>query len=295
MHPNLIAMNAFSRSWLLTKLTFDVINKDRELIGFALLSFFFSTLFAVAMIFPTVIATLMEEGFDQESLHFFEYLMIFLTYFGLAFIATFFNVCVVYTTKVRFSGGNATFGESIKFAVSKIGLIVQWSLLSASVGLLMRVLHNLASRLGRGGQIIANILISLVGMAWSIVTIFVVPILVYEGLSPVDAIKRSIQVIKKTWGESLIKSIGLGLVQFLVFVGIAAVSVGLGYLLTAFFDAVGMLVAIGIGVILIFFAGLIFSVANTIFNTALYEYANRGEIVQGFNEEVIRAAFRAKP
>src|SRR4051794_19204893 len=118
-------MNAFSRSWMITKLTFGVINKDRELLWLALLSFIFSTLFVVAMIFPTVLSTLMDNNFSQDSLQLFEYTILFVTYFGLAFIATFFNVCVVYTTKVRFEGGNATFGESINFAFSRIGVIIQ--------------------------------------------------------------------------------------------------------------------------------------------------------------------------
>ena len=128
-------MNAFSRSWMITKLTFDVINKDRELLWFALLSFIFSAIFAIVMIFPTIVPSLMEEGLSQDSMQLYQYAILFVTYFGLAFIATFFNVCVVYTTKVRFEGGNATFGESIKFALSRVGVIVQWSLLSATVGL----------------------------------------------------------------------------------------------------------------------------------------------------------------
>jgi hypothetical protein len=66
-----------------------------------------------------------------------QYAIIFLTYLGLAFIATFFNVCVVYTVKIRFEGGNATFMESLKFALSKIGLIFYWSLISATVGLVL--------------------------------------------------------------------------------------------------------------------------------------------------------------
>ena len=159
-------MNAFSRSWMITKLTFGVINKDRELIWFALLSFIFSSLFAVAMIFPFVVPAVLERGVSKETLQVFEYAIIFVTYFGLAFIATFFNVCVVYTTKVRFEGGNATFSESMSFAFSRIGLIVQWSLLSATVGLILRILHQLASNLGKIGQIVAGILISLLGMAW---------------------------------------------------------------------------------------------------------------------------------
>lgn len=124
----------------------------------------------------------MEDDFSSDSFQLFQYIIIFLTYFGLAFIATFFNVCVVYTAKVRFEGGNATFGQSIRFALSKLNLIFQWSLLSATVGLVLRILQSLASNFGKAGQVVANILIGLVGMAWSIVSIFVVPVLVYEGL-----------------------------------------------------------------------------------------------------------------
>jgi hypothetical protein len=287
-------MNAFSRSWMITKLTFGVINKDRELLWFALLSFVFSTMFAIAMIFPTVIPALLDNGFSNDSLEVYQYAILFITYFGLAFIATFFNVCVVYTTKIRFAGGNATFGESIRFAFSRISLIIQWSLLSATVGLLLRLLHNLASRLGKIGEIVANIVISLLGMAWSILTVFVVPVLVYEGLGPIDAIKKSAQVIKKTWGESLIKAIGLGLVQFLVFVLIILISGALTFVLASAFDVMGLLVGIGIGVLLLLLAGLVFTVASTIFNTALYLYANNNMIAEGFSEDVVRGAFKPK-
>ncbi|MCB0493912.1 MAG: glycerophosphoryl diester phosphodiesterase membrane domain-containing protein [Cyclobacteriaceae bacterium] len=284
-------MNAFTRSWKITQLTFRVINQDRELIWFALLSFLFSTLFAIAMIVPSVVPTIMAEGISQDSLQIFQYIIIFLTYFGLAFIATFFNVCVVYTTKIRFEGGNATFGESMRFAFTKLGLIFQWSLLSATVGLLLKILDNLASRLGKGGQIIASILIGLLGMAWSVISIFVVPVLVYEGLGPIDAVKKSTQVIKKTWGESLIRHFGLGLIQFLVFVIIIALSFGLTYVLTNTFDVIGLAIGIGVGILLMLLTGLIFSVANTIFNTALYVYANKSLVAEGFDEETVKGAF----
>jgi hypothetical protein len=287
-------MNAFSRSWLITKLTFGVINKDRELLWFAFLSFLFSSIYTVAMVFPTIIPALMDKGMSQESLEVYQYVILFLTYFGLAFIATFFNVCVVYTAKVRFEGGNATFGESFRFALSRIGVIVQWSLISATVGLILRLLHELASRLPRIGQIIANILISLMGMAWSIMTIFVVPVLVYEGTGPIDAIKKSAAVIKKTWGESLIKTIGMGLIQLLIFIVLAALGVALTVALTNAFDVVGLLVGICIAAALLLFAGLIFTVANTIFNTALYVYANNNLVAEGYNEEVVRDAFKQK-
>jgi hypothetical protein len=287
-------MNAFSRSWMITKLTFGVINKDRELVGFALLSFIFSALFAVAMVFPSIVPALMENGISQESLEVYQYMILFVTYFGLAFIATFFNVCVVYTTKIRFEGGNATFGEGIKFAFSRLSLIFQWSLLSASVGLLLRILQQFASRLGKIGQLVANMVIGILGMAWSIVTIFVVPVLVYEGLGPIEALKKSTQVIKKTWGESLIKVLGLGLIQFLVFLVLLIASAGLTFVLTSAFHEVGLLIGISVGVLLLLLAGLVFAVAGTVFNTALYVYANNHLVASGFSEEVVKGAFKQK-
>jgi hypothetical protein len=287
-------MNAFQRSWMITKLTFGVINKDRELLGFAFLSFLFSVIFSVAMIVPSIVPTVMDNGLSTESLEIYQYVIIFLTYFGLAFIATFFNACVVYTTKVRFEGGNATFGESVRFAMSRIGIIVQWSLISASVGLLLRILHDLASRLGKIGEIVANIVIGLLGMAWSVLTIFVVPVLVYEGLGPIDAIKKSAEVIKKTWGENIIRAIGLGLVQLLVFAVIIAFAFALSYGLGMVFSVYGVAIGVCLGLVLLLLAGLIFMVANTIFNTVLYVYANQNSIPEGFTEPVVREAFKQK-
>ena len=131
-------------------------------------------------------------------------------------------------------------------------------------------------------------------MAWSIVTIFVVPVLVYEGLGPVDSIKKSVEVIKRTWGESLIKSFGLGLIQLFVILGIAAGAALVAFVLNLFIPETGILIGIGIGGLLIFLTALVFSVASTIFNTALYVYANKGAVAEGFNEEVMKGAFKTK-
>jgi ABC-type branched-subunit amino acid transport system permease subunit len=66
------------------------------------------------------------------------------------------------------------------------------------------------------------------------------------------------------------------------------------YALSAAMGEVGVLLGISIGVLLILLAGLIFSVATTIFNTALYVYATNNQLATGFNEDVMRDAFRTK-
>ena len=39
---------------------------------------------------------------------------------------------------------------------------------------------------------------------------------------------------------------------------------------------------------------LVFSCANTVFNTALYVYANHGEGPAGFDRELLEGAFRSR-
>lgn len=287
-------MNVFSRSWQITKLSFSVINKDRELLIFALLSFVFSGIFSLAMIVPSILPDIIDGGKSVQELEIYQYVLIFLTYFGLAFIATFFNVCVTYTAKVRFEGGNATFGDSFRFAMSRIGLIAQWSILSASVGLLLKVLERAVSSFGKVGEIVGRIVIGLMGAAWSIATIFVVPILVYEGLGPIDSLKKSMKAVKETWGENIVKSIGLGLMTFFAYVVVIAAGIGLTILLANQFDFTGLIVGVAIGGSLLLFTGLLFKVASTVFTTALFVYANEKIVATDFSPDVIEGAFKSK-
>jgi len=286
--------NAFSRSWEITKLSFNVIKQDKELILFPFLAGIFSLIFMAAMIIPSILPMFLADNqLVAHSLTILEYIILFIIYLGIAFIATFFNVCVVYTTKKRFEGGNATFGESIGFAFSKIHLILSWSLLAATVGLILRLIDRLAERMGNGGRIVVSILNSILGMIWSIITIFVVPAMVYNNLGPFAAIKRSVQVLKKTWGESLIRYYGLGLVQFLLlFIGII-IFVGL-IIASTFLGIYAVLVVVILAILYFLGVILIFTVANSIFNTALYEYADKGTIPAGYNQEVLSHAFQAK-
>ncbi|MBI4146628.1 hypothetical protein HY489_04805 [Candidatus Woesearchaeota archaeon] len=284
-------MNAFSRSWELTKLTFGVMRHDKELLLFPLLSGIFSLAFLIALLFPTIIVEFAREV--SPVLGAFQYLTLFLAYLGLAFIATFFNVCVVFTTKTRLEGGDATFFDSIRFAFSKLHLIFLWSLVSATVGLILRALDELAERSGRGGELILAILNSILGLLWSIVTIFVVPALVYHNLGPFDAIKKSVHVLKKTWGESLIRYYGLGFVQGVLLLLGVLLAVLLGFL-AAMVSVYAVIAVVVLGVLYVLGLILVFSVANSVFNTALFMYADTGKVPHGFHKDVLQHAFQSK-
>lgn len=222
-----------------------------------------------------------------------DYILIFITYLGLAFISTFFNVCVIYTTKIRFEGGNATFWQSISFARSKIRLIFLWSVIAATVGLILRVIDNIAERSGGIGKIIMNITTSILGMMWSIITIFVVPAMVYHDLEPFDAIKKSVETLKRTWEESLIRYVGLGLIQFL-FILLGIVITVIFFFVLVGLGSIGILITIAIAVLYFLSVILAFNVANTIFNTALFVYSDTEKIPEGYNRETIQNAFKSK-
>lgn len=282
----------FSRSWELTKTSFGVIKKDKELIVYPTLSMIFSLIFILAMLFPTIIIKILDE-MKVSPFGILEYTLIFLTYLGLAFIATFFNVCVVYTASMRFSGKNATLGGSTKFAFSKIHLILLWSLVSATVGLLLRGIERIGDRSRGAGRIIVYITRSLLGVLWSIVSIFVVPIMVYQNVGPFKAIKKSVQILKKTWGESLVKVFTLGTIEILfiltglfLFIPLIVLIAPLG--VYAILIAVGLMIFYLLGVI------LVFNVANQIFNTALYVYSETGKVVEGYDSKTMKGAFKQK-
>lgn len=281
--------NAFTRSWDVTKATFHVMRQDKELLAYPLLSGFFSSLFILVVFLPIVILLYVN---NTSQIALIEYVALFIMYFGLAIIAVFFNTCVVYTAKTRFEKGNATISSSVRFAFSRFGAIVKWALVSATVGLILRILENLARDKKGIGGVISRIVISMLGMAWNIVTVFVVPSIVYKHSNPKDAIQDSFAALKKTWGESLVRYFGLGLIEFVaviisIILAIPLVLLAIGSGSVALF--VGVLVAI---IFWLVFLGLVFGIATTIFNTALYVYATTGKIPQGYAPEIVKNAFK---
>jgi len=283
--------DTFKRSWEIMKLSLSVLRSDKELLLYPILSIVFSIAFVVAMIIPSILAvvggTLAESTAATTVI---DYVIYFLIYLGITFIATFFNVCVVYTVLSRFAGQNPTPGKAFKYAFKMFHYILMWSLVSATVGIILRAIDNFARRLGFVGKIILGIITSILGLAWSILTIFVVPVMVYERVGPIDAIKRSTLALKKTWGESLIRHFAFGGIQFL------AILCGIGVLIAGIFIApmigpVGMFTIVGLVILYIIIISLLLSVLTVIYNTALYAYSKTGQIPDGFSPESMQSAF----
>jgi Family of unknown function (DUF6159) len=142
--------------------------------------------------------------------------------YPLTFISIYCSVALAEVLGGRLDGKRTTTAQGLSAANSRIGLIAAWSLLACTVGLALRALEE---RLPLAGRIAAW----LFGMAWSLATIFAVPVLAYEGLGPFETVKRSTQIFKRRWGAQIGGSIGIGAASvvvaiplvLLLFIGIA--------------------------------------------------------------------------
>lgn len=281
---------AFSNSLDLAKLTFGVIRKDKEMLLFPLIGVFLSISWIAAMCVPFWMFYVNAQG-DSYEAGAIEIILTFILYLGLAFVATFTKFCVTYTSKTRFDGGNAGFGESIKYTLGQSHLVLGWAAISATVGLIFLALDELAERAGAVGEIILSIFRSILGLAWAAINLFVVPAMVYEGVGPMEAIKTSGNVLKKTWGEAIVKHFGFGFIAFGMYMLGGLVTWGLAQV---FNDGNLVWITVGFAAVYFPFVALLFSVADSVFNTALYAYAASGKVPDGWREETLIGAFKFK-
>lgn len=273
--------------WELAKQSLGVLRLDKELLLFPLMSGVACTLvlasFAIPLWATGYVDVLLEEGEGNQANQILGYVVLFAFYFANYFVIVFFNSALVACALYRFRGGDPTVRTGLAAASTRLPQILAWAAVSATVGLILRVIE---SRSERVGQIVA----SLIGMAWSAVTYFVVPVIVVERVGPIDATKRSLAILKRTWGEALSANFGVGFIVFIatliaavpVFLGIAAISAGM--------VAVGIACIAG-GIILLLLVSLISSALNSIILGALYLYAAEEKVPEAFDRRLFQQAF----
>lgn len=290
-----------SQSWELTKQSWAVLKADKHLVIFPILS--------GAAILLAIALVLIPAGFVAAAAGIFEALsnssgksrpdinplwqvgglvVLFLLYFVSYTVATFFNVALMACAMARFNGEDSSARAGIALAFRRLPQILMWSAVNATVGVILEMLKERAGWLGRW-------IISLVGVAWNIATFFVVPVLVVEGVGPIQAIKRSAAVLKKTWGQSLAAQVGVSLVLGLLSMTVLFVFIGggvaLGIATSNFW--IGLAVAL-VGVLLAIVISLIATTLKQILVAACYRFASTGMVPSQFDGHALRGMFSPK-
>lgn len=277
-----------SRSWTLVKASASVLRQDKELLVFPLVSMVALGLVVASFALPIFGLGLLEaHAGGGIALDTAAYAVAFLFYFVQYFVIFFFNAALVGAAMIRLDGGNPTLGDGLRIATSRIGVIAGYAFIAATVGMILRVIQE---RVGFVGKIIVGLL----GVGWTIATYLVVPVLVARDVGPIDAVKESASLLKKTWGENVIGQAGLGAAFALIFMGVIASSILVIFLAIAS-KSVGLVIAAGVLALLaVGITGLVQSALTGIYAAALYRYATGGKETQGFETEALRLAFAPK-
>jgi hypothetical protein len=199
----------------------------------------------------------------------------------------FFNAALVGAARIRLDGGDPTLADGFRIASSHWQAILGYAAIAATVGLVLRAIEERAGFIGRW-------IVGLLGVAWTIATFLTVPVLVNENLGPVDAVKRSAELLKKTWGENLVGNAGLGIVFGLVFFGWILLCVGLVALAAQSESAIAIGSVVAVGVVGVLLLGLLQNALQGVYAAALHRYAETGDAGFGFEGALIADAFKVK-
>lgn len=284
-----------ARSWNITKQSWHVLRQDKHLMVFPLLSAILAIFVVSGGIIPTIAYAMSEPNGQppEEVLKSlaqgpFFWIAVFAAYFTCFTIVTYFNAALVACVSARFEGRDSSALAGLKLATARLPKILAWAFLSATLGVVLEMLKE------RAGWI-ARIFLRGVEVLWTIATFFVVPVLVMENLGPIDAVKRSVDVLRKTWGESLVVQFGTSLAISLITLGAIVVCFGAGLGLSlALKNPIPVSVSIGVGFLLALVATLIGTTLKSILVVACYRYASGHEIPDSFDSDSLRAVFRKK-
>jgi hypothetical protein len=120
------------------------------------------------------------------------------------FLATLCSVAFNSEILEALNGRPVSIRHGFGVACSRWKSVLLWSLLAGLVGLIIQKLEERLSFIGR-------LVVGWIGLAWSVASIFAIPILVRESSlsNPFDVLRRSSETIKATWGEMLSGYVGM--------------------------------------------------------------------------------------
>jgi hypothetical protein len=265
-------MGKLGRSWALMKTSLGILRKDKEILLFPVISFV-----ACAILLLSFFAGFFFLGLPslQSSMWIWVAFMI-LIYFVLFFIVIFFNTAIIGCANIRLNGGDPTLSDGLRIASQNIGRILIWAIISATIGMILQAIRE---RAGWAGRIIAGI----IGLSWTYITFFVIPVLIFEKKGVASSIRRSASLFRQTWGETIVGTFGFGIIfGLLALLGIVPLVLGF---------TIGSPIAAIVGtVITIFywaFIGVLASATNGIYVAALYQYATKKQLPGQFDPSLL--------
>ena len=266
-------MGRIGRSFQLMGQSYRLLMQDRELMVLPFISGVITVLVVVAMAFGFGIDSARIEQRGPGA-----YVPLFLMYVVTYAIGIFFQAAVVAGATERMRGGDPTVTSALSAAARRLGPILAWAVVAATVGIAIRAIQD---RVGFLGKIVASVL----GAAWSLATFFIVPVLVLEEQSIPDSFRRSVGVFRQTWGETVVGGTTLGAAAVCAWLTLVAIT---GLLAMVIGVAAVAVFAVGAILLMIFFSAL-----QGVFVASLYRFATDGGSA-GLDPALMKQAFVPK-
>ena len=282
-----VKLGKFKASKMIVRESWATLKQDKEIMLFPVVSSISTVIASVLLCAFIFFVTL---GGSTEGLRanpgqyndIFVYGTILIYYIVMFFIINFFQAGLFIIVQARFSGQNLSFNDGMKGAMKYSGKILYWSLISATVGMILRIISDKSKFVGK-------IVAAVFGAAWNILTYFSLPAIVIGNFSVKDSFKESASIIRKTWGESIIVNFGTGIFFSLIVFLLIALSVGIIVLIPKFIVVVSVGIFLALSLIAI---SILSSTLGSIFKLAIYNYARTGQVPQGCTELLVKGAIK---
>lgn len=301
-------MSRFQRSWQLFKCSLAVIRGNRTLLLFPIVITLLTCVIALFFLAPIALWNTGHSYTDSahwqavahrwvtwdaggKELHVNPagYVLLASFYLVSTFLATFFSVAFYSQILSALRGQPASLSGGIRSALGRLGPILAWSLFTGLVGLLIKTLEERVGIVGRW-------IIRLIGIAWSVASVFAVPVIVLgePTANPVRVLKSSASLLRRTWGEALVGFVGIRIGGILAVV-MSLILLGSGIALAIILKSVWIVAVAFVlwAVGLVAFMYLV-NVASQVYLGALYLYASEGAAPAPFDESQMHAAWKVK-
>ncbi len=264
------------RGWEMSKLSMGVVKKDPELMVYMILAGLMSLACLVGMSIPQFLE--MEWAVNPDGSFTSSYLMFsFVSYMLLSIVVVFWNCAIIANANIRLTGGNPSFADGISAAVKRLPIIVLWGVIAGTVGLLLKALEGAARSSDNDAMKAVAMLVHLIGgLAWWVMTFFMLPHLILEGQPVGQSLKSSKDMFFRTWGENITSGLGIGLVGFVI--GIPLVVLTIALFVTI--GPAGLLV----GAILLGLLVAWVNAAEQVAVVALYRFATDGKMPKMYQD-----------
>lgn len=200
---------------------------------------------------------------------------LFVAYLVETFVASFFTAALVAATRTVFHGEEPSVRGSLAAAWQRKLPLFAWSLVAALVGVLIRLIES-------EDNLVAQVLAGVFAVAWSVMTYFVVPVIVFRNPSVTEMFSESASTFKDTWGESIGAMATIDIFSFLF----ALVGLGLGVLtfVVTGGTSIQLVATVLIGGSAFVFGLLLGKALSGVAKTALYVYATERTAPEFFDD-----------